>query len=125
MGRFTDETESKGFIKELFLKQQSSLNAEQVKNFANLENDAARVKFVLQNSDSKEFTVSRNALIKNIELALEFKQKGNNAFQSQNWKIALNFYSKGLLLMPAENGRFNSLLHSLSEFFCNVTFCNS
>lgn len=78
MGRFTEETESKGFIQELYQKLQSNLNAEQVKNFANLEDDAARFKFVLQNQNSQEFTVSRNPSIKSIDLAHDFKQKGNN-----------------------------------------------
>lgn len=104
MGRFTDETESKGFLKELLQKLQSNLNAEQVKNFANLDSDEARFRFVVQNSNLKEFTVSRNTSIKNIQLALDFKQKGNNAFQSQDWKTALGFYNKGLLLIPAEHG---------------------
>lgn len=104
MGRFTDESESKGFITELFQKLQSGLTAEQVKNFANLEDDASHIKFVLHNPSLKEFTVSRNASIKNVKLALEFKQKGNAAFQSQNWKAAMDFYNKALLLLPAEHG---------------------
>lgn len=104
MVRFTDETESKGFIKELFQTLQSNLNAEQVKNFANLEDDAGRFKFVLQNEGLKEFVVSRNPSIKNSKLALDFKQKGNHAFQKQNWKEALDFYNKGLLLLPEEHG---------------------
>lgn len=104
MGRFTDKTESKGFLKDLFQKLQSNLNAEQVKNFANLDDDEARYKFVVQDPNLKEFTVSRNESIKNLKLSLDFKQKGNGEFQSQNWKSALDFYNKGLLLVPAEHG---------------------
>lgn len=104
MGRFTGEAISKGFLQELLQKLQSNLSAEQVKNFANLDNDEARIKFVVQNANLKEFTVTRNSTIKNVELALDFKKKGNTAFQSQNWKSALDFYTKGLLLLPAENG---------------------
>lgn len=104
MGRFTDEIESKGFLKELLQKLQTNLNGEQVKNFANLDTDEARFRFVVQDPNLKEFTVSRNESIKNIKLALDFKQKGNNAFQSQDWKSAMGFYNKGLLLLPAEHG---------------------
>lgn len=104
MGRFTDETESKGFLKELLQKLQSNLNAAQVKQFADLDTDAARYKFVVQDPNLKEFTVSRNASIKNVKLALDFKQKGNVAFKSQSWKSAVDFYNKGLLLLPANHG---------------------
>lgn len=104
MGRFTDEIESKGFLKELLQKLQTNLNAEQVKIFENLDNDEARFKFVSQDPNLQEFTVSRNTSIKNATLALDFKQKGNVAFQSQNWKSALDFYNKGLLLLPADHG---------------------
>lgn len=104
MGRFSEQIESKGFIKELFQNLQSNLNAEQVKNFANLETDEARYKFISQNPSVKDFQVTRNKSIKNIQLALDFKQKGNKAFQNQNWIAALDFYNKGLLVLPAEHG---------------------
>lgn len=105
MGRFSDQTESKGFLKELFEKLQTDLNAEQVKNFANLECDEARFKFVSQAENLKKFKVSRNPSIKSEKLALEFKNKGNKAFQKENWREALDFYNKGLLLLPAEHGK--------------------
>lgn len=104
MGRFTDETESQGFLKELLQQLQSNLNAEQVNYFAKLNEDEARYKFVVQDPNLKKFTVSRNASIKNIKLALDFKQKGNGAFKTESWKSALDFYNKGLLLVPAEHG---------------------
>lgn len=105
MGRFTELGESKGFIKDLFQDLQSHLNAEQVKNFTNLENDEARYKFISQHPSVKEFQVSRNRSLKNQKLALDFKQKGNKAFQAQNWLGALDFYNKGLLLLPTEHGK--------------------
>lgn len=127
MGRFTDHGESKGFIKELFQKLQSNLNAEQVKNFANLEDDEARYKFISQNSCLKEFEVTRNASIKNHKLAMDFKQKGNKGFQSQNWLSALDFYNKALLLLPPENGNpscfrlFHSICSEIALFILNST----
>lgn len=109
MGRsFEEDSLKKGFIKELFEKLQSNLNAEQVKNFANLENNEARYKFISQNPGLKEFVVSQNASIKSTKLALDFKQKGNQAFQKQNWLTALGFYNKALILLPSDNGEFNS-----------------
>lgn len=104
MGRFTDQNERKGFITDLFQTLQSTLNAEQVKNFANLESDEARCKFVSQLKTVKEFQVTRNESIKSSKLALDFKQKGNKAFQQQHWLSALDYYNKALLLLPSENG---------------------
>lgn len=104
MGRFTDSGENKGFITDLFQTLQKSLNAEQVKNFANLENDEGRFKFVSQLDDVKKFQVTHNESIKSLSLALDFKQKGNKAFQHQNWLAALDFYNKALLLLPSEAG---------------------
>lgn len=106
MGRFTEQGESKGFIKELFQDLQSNLTAEQVKNFANLENDEARFKFISQQQSVKDFQVTKNKSIKNLTLALDFKQKGNKEFQAKNWIAALDFYNKGLLLLPADHGMF-------------------
>lgn len=122
MGRFTEKAElNEGFLKDLLQKLQSNLNTEQVNNFANLDNDEARFKFVAQDQNLKEFSVSRNESIKNAKLALEFKQKGNGAFQSQDWKSAIDFYNKGLLLLPAENGEYcvhgaSSIFHVISQF---------
>lgn len=105
MGRFSEKSESTGFIKELFQKLQSSLNAEQVKNFTNLEDDEARFKFISENPSIKDFQVTLySKSIKNADFALEFKMKGNRAFQKENWLAALDFYNKGLLLLPPENG---------------------
>lgn len=107
MGRFSEEIESKGFVKDLYQQLQQTLNSEQVKNFANLESDEARYKFVSQNESIKQIQLTRNASLKNIKLALDFKQKGNKAFQKQQWLMALDFYNKGLLLMPAENCKYS------------------
>lgn len=105
MGRFTDFGDNKGFITDLFQTLQKNLNAEQVKNFANLEDDEGRFKFVSQLGDVKNFQVTHNIeSIKSASLALEFKQKGNKAFQQQNWLAALDFYNKALLLIPGYEG---------------------
>lgn len=105
MGRFSEQKESSGFIKEIYQKLQSGLNAEQVKNFANLEDDEARFKFVSQQPSVKDFKVTLYSdSIKNSDLAIEFKLKGNRAFQQKDWRTALDFYNKGLLLLPQENG---------------------
>lgn len=106
MGRFTEFHENSGFIQELFQDLQSALTAEQIKNFANLENDRDRFKFVSQIENVKKFEVLRNGIIKNATLALDFKQKGNIAFKQQNWNVAVDFYNKGLLLLPGDNSKW-------------------
>lgn len=102
MGRFTEIHEDGGFIQELFRDLQSTLTAEQIKNFANLENDRDRFKFVSQIDNVKRFEVVRTGVIKNWTLALDFKQKGNVAFKQQSWNVAVDFYNKGLLLLPGD-----------------------
>lgn len=116
MGRFTEHAESKGFIKDLFQDLQSNLSAEQVKNFANLENDEARFKFLSQHQSVKNFQVTKNKSIKNLTLALDFKQKGNKAFQAKNWLAALDFYNKGLLLLPSEHGTWAMWSVKIQDF---------
>lgn len=110
MGRFSEEIESKGFIKDLYQQMQQTLNSEQIKNFANLETDEARYKFISQNESVKQIQLTPNASLKNVKLALDFKQKGNKAFQAQNWLSSLDFYNKGLLLIPAENRKFQFIV---------------
>lgn len=107
MGRFTEQqSESSGFIKDLFQKLQSNLTAEQVKNFANLEDDASRYKFISQNPTIKDFKITLyNKSIKNNDLANEYKLRGNREFQQKNWTASLEAYNKGMLLMPPENGK--------------------
>lgn len=105
MGRLSELHEDGGFIQELFQDLQSTLTAEQIKNFANLENDRDRFKFVSQIDNVKKFEVLRNGIIKNATLALDFKQKGNDAFKQQNWNIAVDYYNKGLLLLPGDSSK--------------------
>ncbi|XP_031636986.1 SET and MYND domain-containing protein 4-like [Contarinia nasturtii] len=111
MGRFTEQSESTGFIKDLFQKLQSSLNAEQVKNFANLEDDASRYKFISNNPVIKDFQITLyDKSIKNDDLANEYKLRGNREFQKKNWTASIESYNKGLLLMPPENAKEISIL---------------
>lgn len=124
MGRFSEQSESSGFIKEIYQKLQNNLNAEQVKNFTNLENDEARFKFVSQHPNVKEFQVTLyNKSIKNADFSLEFKMKGNREFQKENWLAALDSYNKGLLLLPQENGEW-ILKYYYGRFIeAYITFC--
>lgn len=104
MSRFSEQTECKGFIQDLFLNMQKSMSAEQVKNFTNLDTDESRYKFVAKIKCVKEFQVTRSTLRKNAKIALDFKQKGNKAFQNKNYVIAIECYNKSLLTLPSENG---------------------
>lgn len=109
MGRFTEFHENSGFIQELFQDLQSTLTSEQIKNFANLENDRDRFKFVSQIDNVKKFEVLRNGIIKNAALALDFKQKGNDAFKQENWNLAVDYYNKGLLLLPGDDSKLTAI----------------
>lgn len=112
MTRFVELEECEGFIKDLFRNVQNSLNEEQVKCFADLGTEEARYKFVSQIKCVKDFEVTRTPSIKDLKLALDFKQKGNKAFEAKNWIAAVENYNKSLLILPNENGEFSYTKYS-------------
>lgn len=98
-------TDNKMFFKDLYADIEQSCSAEQLRNFANLDNDEARFQFVhaldgvrrideLQRIDHKT---------KNANIALELKKQGNARFQAKMWPAALDCYNKSQLATPPEN----------------------
>lgn len=100
--------DQKLFFKDLYVSIEHSCSAEQLKNFANLDSDEARFKFVHGLNGVRAFDELKcsadQSKMKNPIVALELKKRGNLAFQAQNWPVALNFYNKSQLVIPAENG---------------------
>lgn len=107
MGRFaeSDLSSRDGFIREIFLNFCNSCDDGKIKSFESLNDDETRFRFLASMKCRQSFKVSRNTnSSKNLTLALMFKQKGNQKFQSKQWMTAVEFYNKSLLILPTENG---------------------
>lgn len=60
---------------------------------------------------------------KNLQRALEFKQKGNDFFKQSNWVDALKCYTLSYLQTPQENSETHPILyHSPPPFSQNPSF---
>lgn len=106
MGRFAESDPCDGFIREIFLNVCNNCDAEQIKSFAELDSDEKRFCFMSSLECRKAFNVERNTgSLKNYALALSFKKKGNDQFQSKEWMTAVDFYNKSLLVLPSEFGK--------------------
>lgn len=77
-----------------------------MKNFANLDSDENRFKFVHNLDGVRIFNELKctSEKSKNAVLALELKKRGNLAFQAKHWTAALELYNKCQLITPPENG---------------------
>lgn len=109
MGRFveSDINQRDGFIREMFMNVCNSCDADQIKTFAGLSNDAERFRFLSSMKSREVFKVTRNTdSMKNYALALAFKQTGNEKFQSKQWMAAADSYNKSLLILPSEHGEW-------------------
>lgn len=107
MGRFaeSDINQRDGFIREIFMNVCNSCGADQIKSFAELSNDEERFRFLSSMKGRQVFEVTRNTdSMKNSALALAYKQKGNEKFQSKQWMAAADFYNKSILILPSEHG---------------------
>lgn len=102
--KFTDK---KDFFKDFYVEVEQNCSDEELKNFANLDTDEARFKFVQQLPSVQKLDVTcghNGGTKKNADIAIELRKLGNNAFQNKNWPVALDFYNKCQLITPAENG---------------------
>lgn len=99
-------SDKKMFFKDLYVAIEKSCSAEQLRNFANLDTDEARFRFVQQLTGIHgiaELQRSQLGATKNSSAALELKKQGNARFQANYWPAALDCYNKSLMVMPAEN----------------------
>lgn len=109
MDRFaeSDISPREGFIREIFMNVCNSCDDAQIKAFGELGDDEARFRFMSSLQCRQAFKVTRNTnSLKNYALALTFKQKGNEKFQTKQWMAAVDFYNKSLLILPSEYGEY-------------------
>lgn len=105
MVRIFDINVCKGFIKDVFLNAQNSCSVDDMKHFANLDNDIDRFRFASEIDCIKNYEIKRTqSSMKSARVSQNFKQKGNVAFQQKKWPIALELYNKSLIMTP-ENGK--------------------
>ncbi|KAF6205863.1 hypothetical protein GE061_020037 [Apolygus lucorum] len=89
-----------GFFKEQYQKFRKSVTDKDLKCFAGLKTDVERLKFV-EERNRLEFP-SRSKDSKNLEQALNLKEKGNKCFQKEQNADALSFYSQSLVMYPQD-----------------------
>lgn len=89
-----------------------------LKNFTNLEDDEARVSLMSNIPQIREFDPEISLKMadptfsvggKDLEKARQLKIEGNSAVQRDNWREALNFYTKSYLYMPSDNGNYDNI----------------
>ncbi|XP_067007502.1 SET and MYND domain-containing protein 4 [Anabrus simplex] len=99
-----NKTSSEGFFKAHHCKVVSSLSNDQLKEFSLLEHDDERFRFVYNLPVARGLDIQLSPCGKNAEIARKFKDEGNKAFQSGDYRCALRLYSKCILKTPWEAG---------------------
>lgn len=76
--------------------------------FGKLKTDEERVKsiFSLPHAHNYKLSIKQNS--KSENLAKDYKERGNHAFQKDMFKAAAELYSKGIILQPQNNSGRNS-----------------
>lgn len=102
---------SAGFFKDFYTNILKQCNQNEINQFDSMDTDLNRFKFVaeLKSIKDKSFELDR-VLCKNRKIALDLKTKGNEAFQVNNWALALDTYNEALMMIPIENGIMKKLL---------------
>lgn len=92
-----------GTFKNYHTHFRNSLTANDVNNFASLLNDIDRFSFVYKYSSVHKYEINTVGTIKSFDLAKQFKEDGNKAFQSEKYNVALHLYSRAILEYPQNN----------------------
>lgn len=81
--------------------------------FGKLKTDEERIKSIFGFPYAHNYKISIKQNSKSENLAKDFKEKGNYAFQKDMFKAAADQYSKGIILQPQNNSGRNSkfILH--------------
>lgn len=95
-----------GFFKDLYINIEKSCNKEDLRQFTACKTDEERIRFMHNVKAFKDLKYSRVYSAKNDGAAQNFKNEGNLAFQLRQWKLALDFYNKCVLMTPVDNGMY-------------------
>lgn len=95
-----------GAFKECFNNLKNLISEDQLNEFGLIKTDEERVRFVqklIPQNFNFPIEVTKNG--KNLDLAKEFKQKGNKEFGKNDNKSALDSYSKSIIATPYTEGK--------------------
>lgn len=101
VNKFAYTSSDIGAFKECFNNLKNLITEDQLKEFELLKTDEERVRFVqklIPQNFHFPIEITKNG--KNLDLAKDFKQKGNQAFGKNDNKSALDSYSKSILATP-------------------------
>lgn len=76
--------------------------------FGKLKTDEERIKSIFGFPHAHNYKLSIKQNSKSENLAKDFKERGNHAFQKNMFKVAAELYSKGIILQPQNNSGRNS-----------------
>lgn len=103
--------ENDQFFENNFLKIRSEISGENFLTFSNFNFNEERFKFVYNLESTQKFLTSNHGIFgKNLELAYDFKKRGNSAFQKQDWIEALKNYNRSYVVTPEENAQELSII---------------
>lgn len=100
-----------GHIQDFIRRRHEFFDEARVAEFSACTTDRDRYAIVHQTLEKRRKSVPMNLIEcpeeeKNLERALEMKQKGNEYFKKEQWVEALKCYTLSSLQTPAENGRY-------------------
>lgn len=82
------------------------LSKEMIKDFINLEDDEARIVYLYELAKS-EFVPLKVSSVKNLNVSLKCKTKGNEFYKHKDLKSALLHYNEGIRSCPVDSGRYS------------------
>ncbi|BES93949.1 set and mynd domain-containing protein [Nesidiocoris tenuis] len=108
----------------MYNKFRKSVSDQDLKYFSSLKSDVERWKFV-ENRNQLDFPFRSSEKQKNLEEALNLKNKGNQCFQGGNNSDALRLYTESLMVFPSDGDQIelaviranrSAALYHLDEF---------
>jgi len=101
MGKFEGALFAEGGDFDLYYKRiKKSIAGEKLKQFAALSEPEERAKFLLGLPDISSIKVEASGSIRNLEKALEFKEKGNDFFRKHQYGEAFKHYTLAIQHCP-------------------------
>lgn len=100
-----------GYFKKHHIDFCREISDNDINVFRSLLNDYDRFEFVYNTPYVHSYEISKINGNKNVEVGLQLKEDGNNAFQRGHYEAALRYYSRSILKLPQEN-------HSEYIFVC-------
>lgn len=92
--------EKNGFFHDIFNSINKNLKKDVLDQFGDLHSDEERMRFIFNLPQSNDFQMVRDRNEKDLDTALNYKEKGNSMFKVQKWMEALLCYNRSYLCIP-------------------------